>query len=120
MLRRSATLFFWVLLGIACTPSPEVRRAMALDKVRQSPSSLPGLSVEQAVVQVLSDMRSSKKIHLQDGKWYCNVAIEQDAEAYKVGYEFTQNGKSARFAWIYRYDAEKVEALNDYARQVRP
>lgn len=118
-MQRSITLWLlaFVLLAAGCQKKG-ISRDEALMKVRTSPSALPGLSVEQAVEQILSDMGGT--VRIQRGRWYCNPAIEHESDAYKVGYEFTQGGKTARFGWTYYYDEGRFEALTDYARQVKP
>lgn len=117
MQRRFTLWFFALVLLAAGCQKRGISRDEALSKVRASPSALPGLSVEQAVEQVLSDMGTS--VSVKRGRWYCNPAIEHDGDAYKVGYEFMQGGKTARFGWTYYLDEGRFEALTDYARQVK-
>lgn len=118
-MQRRFTLWFlaFVLLGAACQKKG-ISRDQALVKVRSAPSALPGLSVEQAIEQVLSDMGAQANI--KRGRWYSNPAIELDGDAYKVGYEFTQGGKTSRFGWTYYYDDDRFEPLTEFARQVKP
>lgn len=118
MPRRFTFWFFaFVLLAAGCQKKG-ISRDQALVKVRSAPSALPGLSVEQAIDEVLGDMGAGAGI--KRGRWYCNPAIELDGDAYKVGYEFTQRGKTQRFAWTYYLDDDKFEPLTEFARQVRP
>lgn len=119
-MRRAALLCILTVAVFAACHKPTGQNGnMALARVRAAPSALPGLSVERAVEQILADM--SHQVAVKRGRWYCNPAIEHEGEdAYKVGYEFTQAGKTARFAWTYFYDDDRLEALTDYARQVRP
>ena len=121
MLLKLATrlqLVLVLLVAGACHKTPVDNRYEVLSRVRGMPSALPGLSVERAVDQVLTDMQHRAKV--ENGRWYCNRAIESDGEDYKVGYEFTQNGKTTRFGWVYHADGNRIEPLTDYARQVAP
>jgi hypothetical protein len=114
-----SSVFTALLMFGACRHAdPEQSRLSALSQVRGMPSALPGLSVERAVDQVVRDMQG--QVRVQPGRWYCNRAIEHDDEVYKVGYEFVQNGKTARFGWAFHAGDEKLEPLTDYARQVTP
>lgn len=114
--RFTLWIFALVLLAAGCQKKG-VSRDEALVRVRSAPSALPGLSVEQAVEQILSDMGGA--VRIKRGRWYCNPAIEHSGDAYKVGYEFTQAGKTARFGWTYYLDEGRFEPLTDYARQVK-
>lgn len=109
-----------VLLVSSCGPKAD-RKLEALARLQKAPSAVPGMSVEKAVEQVLSDMHAvSRTKKAVGGRWYCNRAIEHEAEVYKAGYEFQQDGRTARFGWLVRYDNDKIEAITEFARQVTP
>jgi hypothetical protein len=116
LLRAFAALALVIFVASGCTPKDY--KQDALIRVRNAESSLPGMSVERAVEQILDDMASRRSIIR--GRWYSNKAIEHETEVYKVGYEFTQNGKTLRFGWVYHFDGDKLEPITDYARQVSP
>lgn len=117
MKRSLFPLLIWAALT-ACSNGNADHRQDALLRVRTANSALPGMSVERAVEQVLDDM--GKKANVVRGRWYSNRAIEHEAEVYKVGYEFTQSGKTFRFGWVYYADDGRLQPITDYARQVSP
>ncbi len=96
------------------------RSASALERLRSTRSSLPGLSVEQAVEQLVRDLQSMRQVGAGEGRWYANRAIEiEDREVYKVGYEYRHGGRSTRFGWLYDYRTGQAEPLTGYARQIQ-
>ncbi len=117
---RYGTSILLLLLAVACGPKAD-RKQEALMRLQKAPSAVPGMSLEKAVEQVVIDMRAVKRAKpVADGRWYCNRAIEMEAEVYKAGYEFQQEGRTARFGWLVRYDNDKIEAITEFARQVTP
>ncbi len=112
--------WFTILLfaGLAgCTATTVDRSEEALQRTRQAQSALPGMSVEKAVEQVVSDLGS--RITIADGRWYVNRAIERDdAEVYKVGYAFKQGSRRAIFGWEYDIQKDRLVPVTDYAKQV--
>lgn len=116
MRKQVTVLILFVVLAAGCAE----RSTTALKRTQASPSALPGLSIEQAVLEVLGDLRSMRQIGEGEGTWYSNRAYEYDHEVYKVGYQYRHAGGRSVFGWEYDYRQRALTPVTPFAEQVHP
>ena len=117
MVKPLAISILFLLLASACAGD---RADRALNRVQSTPSALPGLSVEQAIYEVLNDLRAMRQLGDGEGEWYSNRAWEYDHEVYKVGYRYRHAGGRALFGWEYDYRQRTLQPITPFAEQVHP
>ena len=117
MKRTLAVSTLFLVLAAGCAD----RSQTALKRVQSTPSALPGMSVEKAVLEVVQDLRTMQQFGDGEGVWYSNRAYEyDDREIYRVGYSYRHGGRSSIFGWVYDYRSRKLTPITPLAEQVHP
>ncbi len=110
-----------IAAGLNACAARGSRAQEALQRVKARSSGTHGLSMERAVQQFIRDVRATSRSPVVEGKWYSNHAIEYDkADVYKVGYQFSKDGRTTRLSWLYYIDEDRLVPLSEAARQFHP